>query len=177
MVRWRPLWPPRIIYRCPLTLVKWWSNAGQTSTGPSLLLVFQNLKISFKASVVRESRCIFPLSPTFPFCCWLMTNEPSSSFRWNAAQPFLQQRQDRQKEVDSTSIREAPPTTIPDSEISRSEACRDLTLRNADNTLEMRGSGDRKMSHNAAFCLGERPIRRPSGLPALLFREEEAGRR
>lgn len=43
--------------------------------------------------------------------------------------------------------------------------------------LEMRRSGDRKMSHNAAFCLGERQIRRPSGLPVLLFTDEEAGSR
>lgn len=41
--------------------------------------------------------------------------------------------------------------------------------------LEMRRTGDRKMSHNAAFCLGERQIRRPSGLPVLLFTDEEAG--
>lgn len=49
---------------------------------------------------------------------------------------------------------EKPPTTIPDSEISRSEACRDLTLRNADNTLEMRGSGDRKMRSQCGFLFG-----------------------
>lgn len=41
----------------------------------------------------------------------------------------------------------------------------------------MRRTGDRKMSPNAAFCLGERQIGRPSGLPVLLFTDEEAGSR
>lgn len=31
------------------------------------------------------------------------------------------------------------------------------------------------MSHKAAFCLGECEIWRLSGLPVLLFRDEEAG--
>lgn len=41
--------------------------------------------------------------------------------------------------------------------------------------LEMRSGGGRKMSHKAAFCLGECEIWRLSGLPGLLCRDEEAG--
>lgn len=60
----------------------------------------------------------------------------------------------QQQDVDNMSIREAPHQS-PDSEIRGSEACRDLTLKNAYTTprLEMH-RGDRKMSYNAAFCLG-----------------------
>lgn len=78
------------------------------------------------------------------------------------------------------SIRGAP-TPAPDSEIRGSEACRDLTLRNACTTpprLEMCGGGDRKMSYNVAFCLGVQEIWVEgglSGLPVLLFQDEEAG--
>ncbi len=74
------------------------------------------------------------------------------------------------------SIREAP-TPTPDSEIRGSEACRDLTLRNANNTPSA-GNGDRKMSYNVAFCLGVQEIWVEgglSGLPVLLFQDEEAG--
>ena len=62
--------------------------------------------------------------------------------------------------MDNMSIRGAP-TLAPDSEIRGSEACRDLTLRNADTTpprLEMCSGGDRKMSYNVAFCLGVQQI-------------------
>lgn len=58
------------------------------------------------------------------------------------------------------SIRETPTPTL-NSEIRGSEACRDLTLRNASTTpprLEMCSGGDRKMSYNVAFCLGVQEI-------------------
>lgn len=137
------------------------------------------LNISLKGSVVRNHDAF----STFCFCCgshWLM-NWLGLQQIWNTVWLLLQRLQDRQQEVDSTSIREAP-TTIPDSGISGSEACRDLTLWNADNTRPP-GNAKRWREENepqSSFLFGrmwDLETVRPSWAPLQRWRSRKSHRR
>lgn len=101
-----------------------WSN----SDGVQSVCSFQTSKLTeYFRECGQESRCIFHFLLLLRFTLVKDLTRPP------AVPGLKHQQQHRQQEADSTSIREAP-TTIADSEISGSEACRDLTLWNADNT-------------------------------------------
>lgn len=86
------------------------------------------------------------------------------------------------RKLDNMCIGEGP-TPVPDSEIGGSEACRDLTLRNA-NTTPLAGNAQRRRQENEPQCgflfgcTGDLVFEGGlSGLPVLLFSDEEAGSR
>jgi len=79
----------------------------------------------------------------------------------------------QQQEVDNMSIREAP-TLTPDSEIRGSEACRDLTSKNADTTPPAGNAQQRRQENElqCSFLYRVQEILAKGGilsLPVLLF--------